>query len=70
MPIYEYLCKKCQKTFETLVTSSDTEEQVVCRLCGGTEVKKTLSAFSCGNSTEKKSAGGGLQGCSAGKRFT
>jgi putative FmdB family regulatory protein len=43
MPLYEYLCKKCETTFELLVRS-DTE--LACPECGGTELEKLLSAFS------------------------
>lgn len=47
MPIYEYSCKKCESKFELLRHFSDTA-QVTCPECGGVEVVKSLSSFSCG----------------------
>jgi len=43
MPIYEYLCSDCGKTFET--TQRITEEPLKeCLLCGGKNVKRLISA--------------------------
>ena len=43
MPIFEYQCAACAKEFETLVRSSSPATQ--CPQCGGTELRKKLSAF-------------------------
>ncbi len=43
MPIYEFSCKKCEKTFEELIQSK--EETVVCPSCGNDQVEKMLSIF-------------------------
>lgn len=40
MPLYEYTCKKCDHTFETLVFGDD---KVECPQCQGTRVEKLLS---------------------------
>lgn len=41
MPIYEYKCRPCEHTFETLVRSSgDTPH---CPKCGGIELAKQFS---------------------------
>lgn len=41
MPIYEYQCKPCELTFETLIrTSSDTPH---CPKCGGVQLAKQFS---------------------------
>ncbi len=45
MPIYEYQCKVCQETFETLTTSATTPtETIVCPSCKSEDVVKLLSA--------------------------
>ena len=43
MPIFEYRCEKCKKTFETLVFGN---QEVSCPTCKGKKVKKLMSAFS------------------------
>lgn len=45
MPIYEYVCKQCDKRFEKLVRSSTT---VACPSCGGSSLEKLLSVFATG----------------------
>lgn len=44
MPIYEFECERCQKTFETLVFRSD--ETVNCPDCDGCDVHRVMSV--CG----------------------
>jgi len=43
MPLYEYQCKSCNKTFELLVTSTD-DQKVQCPECSSKDVQKLLSA--------------------------
>jgi len=45
MPIYEYQCKKCERKFETLVSSSKTNDSIECPSCGSDETTKLLSSF-------------------------
>ena len=40
MPMYEYACKNCEHTFETLVYDG---EEVQCPKCEGTKLEKLLS---------------------------
>lgn len=47
MPIYEYICKKCEKNFSLLQRLGATEEDTICPACGSNDIKKKLSAFSC-----------------------
>ena len=47
MPIYEYKCSKCKKSFSVLQKAGTTEKDTVCPDCGSNTVKKLLSAFSC-----------------------
>jgi putative FmdB family regulatory protein len=46
MPIYEYQCEKCDRCFECLVLSGDSED-VVCPECRGQDVKRLMSAAAC-----------------------
>ena len=43
MPIFEFRCEKCKKTFETLVFGN---QAVCCPKCKSKKVKKLMSAFS------------------------
>lgn len=45
MPLYEYQCKKCEKTFETLVSASKADEPQECPECGSKETSRKLSSF-------------------------
>ncbi|MDD5483265.1 MAG: zinc ribbon domain-containing protein [Kiritimatiellae bacterium] len=47
MPIYEYKCKKCGKTFEHLARSL-SEPAPKCPQCGASRPEKQFSAFSAG----------------------
>ena len=47
MPIYEYKCSKCKRSFSVLQKTGTTEKDTVCPDCGSNAVKKLLSAFSC-----------------------
>jgi putative FmdB family regulatory protein len=44
MPIYEFACSKCGRSFEELVSMSKISE-VVCPQCGSGQVKKKMSTF-------------------------
>ena len=54
MPIFEYVCGRCEHRFETLVRSN--AEQVSCPHCTSDSVVKQLSVFSSVGSA-KESAG-------------
>ncbi len=41
MPLYEYVCQKCEHSFETLVRNS--AEAVDCPLCHSVKVERALS---------------------------
>jgi putative FmdB family regulatory protein len=40
VPIYEYVCKKCDHTFEALVRR---EEEPKCEACGGDQLERLIS---------------------------
>lgn len=46
MPIYEFKCKKCGNTFESLCFRSTGEDKSPCPSCGSEESEKLLSIFS------------------------
>lgn len=54
MPIYEYVCRKCSKRFETLVSGSMTAE---CPACSSTALDKQLSVFATAVKGETGAAG-------------
>jgi len=58
MPIYEYQCQDCRRTFEKLSFKGD-KQTVICPTCGSKEAKKLLSSTSFMNK-------GGLGACVAG----
>ncbi len=43
MPIYEYKCDRCDKTFECLVFSGE-EDDVACPDCGERDVRRQMSS--------------------------
>lgn len=53
MPLYEYLCRNCDKEVEVLVRSS--EERAECPDCGGGKLTKLLSV------TAAPATGGGTE---------
>ena len=54
MPIFEYLCKDCSRTFEALVMNSKQPE---CPACHGQHLEQLLSTFAPrANSTASASA--------------
>lgn len=65
MPIYEYICNKCNDRFSLLQSMSAAEKETQCLKCGSTEVKKLISSFSTsstsssGKSSPAHSCGGG-----------
>ncbi|MBI3735561.1 zinc ribbon domain-containing protein [Candidatus Sumerlaeota bacterium] len=60
MPIYEYVCKKCDHRFETLVMGSEKAE---CPKCRSKSLAKQFSAFAVASRGED--FGGGEDFCDA-----
>ena len=46
MPIFEFMCTECDKSFEELVRSTNAVDEVVCPSCGSVHVNKMISTFS------------------------
>jgi len=45
MPIYEYLCSSCGRSFEELARTMDDPEGLICPQCGSRKVERQLSVF-------------------------
>ena len=46
MPVYEFLCNACQKTFTKILTISEHEnEKIACPQCGSENVEQRWTAF-------------------------
>ncbi len=73
MPIYEYVCSKCDAEFErlTLGSAENRKNEVDCPFCGAAEVSKKFSSFAVKSdyvpisAAAGKPAGGG-GGCCGG----
>jgi putative FmdB family regulatory protein len=57
MPIYEFLCQKCEKPFELIYSLAEyereTKKKINCPKCGSTSVVRQISAVEV--KTSKKS---------------
>ncbi len=62
MPIYEFVCNKCNCNFEDFVMSSSKVKDVRCPSCGSDDVEKQFSMFSCRSSNSVGGLGGGMPG--------
>jgi putative FmdB family regulatory protein len=51
MPIYEYVCPKCDHEFEELVASGGRDRKRSCPSCGHGSVTRKLSVFSAQQSS-------------------
>ncbi len=70
MPIYEYQCGSCGKTFDLLVSRSSASKRPACELCGAQDTERIMSGFfgrsgPSGGNGESTGVGGGCAGCSA-----
>lgn len=65
MPIYEYVCKKCDNEFEYLVFSSS--DSAVCPKCEDTKVERKMSAcsFKSSGSVAPSAGASSCSGCSS-----
>jgi putative FmdB family regulatory protein len=69
MPLYEFKCQACQRSFEELVRSSDDQGEVSCPSCGAKKAKRLLSAPAKGWLQASSSPAGGGS-CGGGSGFT
>ena len=55
MPVYDYVCNDCHKTFERILTLHEHDsEQMRCPHCGSKKIEQEAAAFYA--VTSKKSA--------------
>jgi len=46
MPVYEYICKDCQHSFETVLTLKEHEkEEIRCPRCSSRNVEQDVAEF-------------------------
>lgn len=69
MPIYEYECGSCGKTFELLVSRSKATARPACESCGSEDTRRVMSGFfgrsGSGDGESSASVGGACAGCTA-----
>ena len=51
MPIYEFSCSTCDRSFEELVRSAEATSEVVCPKCGSQHVRRKISLFASKTNT-------------------
>jgi len=45
MPLFEFICEECQTTFEQLIRSGRSQNDVLCPTCQSKKTQKLLSGF-------------------------
>lgn len=70
MPIYEYICKDCNRKFEMMRAFSDADKETKCDRCGSVNTQRTVSKCFAkageGSTFSTTIGGGGCGGCSGG----
>jgi putative FmdB family regulatory protein len=67
MPLYEYVCLNCGKSFELIVDFSENKEQKECPSCNSKLTNRLISSFASHNISN---AGTTNSSCSSNSRFT
>jgi len=66
MPIFEFHCEPCDRTFELLMLPG-RRKKPTCPHCGGGNVRKRFSTFATsGGKRSAGSSGGGCASCAGG----
>jgi putative FmdB family regulatory protein len=55
MPLYEYRCRKCGKSFEMLRRMQDADRDLECPECRSEEIERLLSTFGTGGCASSRS---------------
>ncbi len=48
MPMYEYACQTCGRSFDKLLRMSQADAPQICPHCGGEQTRRQLSSFAMG----------------------
>jgi putative FmdB family regulatory protein len=69
MPIYEFTCEECGRTFDELVAMASASAAVPCPSCKSKRTKRNVSTFA--SRSASKPGGSASDGCSpsGGRRF-
>lgn len=66
MPIYEFNCSSCERSFEELVRSAEAVHEVVCPKCGSQHVRRKISLFASKSNGSSALTGASAAACSTG----
>ncbi len=66
MPLYEFDCLSCGKSFEKLVRSAGAISEVVCPVCGQAHIQKKLSTFAANVKGSSSGSAGSAAACAPG----
>lgn len=66
MPLYEYRCEACGRTFEELRSSREADAAIPCPSCESDRTARKLSTFAASGGSSGSPKGGGA----CGTRFT
>jgi len=69
MPLYEYRCNQCGRTFEKMVRFGQDEPHPACPGCNSDQTQKKISIFANAG-TDPRTSGSGCGPASGGGRFT
>ena len=58
MPIYEFICARCDNKFEELILRTSDLSEVACTSCGSPQVEKTFSVFGMAGSLDHPATSG------------
>ena len=62
MPIYEYVCKKCEAAFELLIRGDSDRKSAQCPECSSKRIEKQFSVFGMSGGSSHGDDGGGSSG--------
>ena len=70
MPIFEFHCDDCGKNFESLIMIASAADNLTCKHCNSSNIKKMLSATSSQPAQGTAIPSGALSGCSSSSGFS
>ncbi|MBU0608239.1 MAG: zinc ribbon domain-containing protein [Armatimonadetes bacterium] len=66
MPLYEYRCENCDRTFEQMVAARNRDDGATCPDCGSKRVRRLISRFGIGKASLGSSSASSCPTCSSG----